>query len=330
MKIWYNNGKIEKLIEDTEIITDDFIKGRLPKIKKVDLLKEKISKEAIIDYYIKQNHNFEETYRWLNISRNELKILINYYNICKSKSLIMDKVRNKRTHESYIEGGKKSSETQKKYWNSKSTEDLEIWKIKCRDAQLKMSGEQKFKKLDKYFKTMSAKSSEEITQINNRRSISCRKTWSNPELIEKQHQTLLKNNESRKSQFKSIGEEKLYYFLIESYPNLKYNSKIDERYPYYCDFYIPELDLFIEYQGHPSHGRYPYKKSSKYSKDFCKKYKDNWLNTYTIRDVEKYQCAVNNQLNYIRIYPRASLSDNINLNPIKFKELLITLYTIQK
>ena len=29
-----------------------------------------------------------------------------------------------------------------------------------------------------------------------------------------------------------------------------------EEYPFYCDFYIPEKDLYIEYQGHWTHGKF--------------------------------------------------------------------------
>ena len=32
----------------------------------------------------------------------------------------------------------------------------------------------------------------------------------------------------------------------------------DSRYPYNCDFYIPCLDLFIEFQGYWTHGEHPF------------------------------------------------------------------------
>lgn len=39
-----------------------------------------------------------------------------------------------------------------------------------------------------------------------------------------------------------------------------YNNKT--TYPYSCDFYIPEIDYFIEFQGSWVHGKHPYNPSS--------------------------------------------------------------------
>lgn len=60
----------------------------------------------------------------------------------------------------------------------------------------------------------------------------------------------------------SSFEEKVYDLLKEKFINIKrqYKSKV---YPFRCDFYIPNLDLYIEIQGHPSHGKEPYNKNDK-------------------------------------------------------------------
>lgn len=52
-------------------------------------------------------------------------------------------------------------------------------------------------------------------------------------------------------------EQKVYNKLIEIYPDLLYDVKVDDRYPYFVDFYIPSKDLFIELNAHPSHGTRP-------------------------------------------------------------------------
>ena len=36
-----------------------------------------------------------------------------------------------------------------------------------------------------------------------------------------------------------------------------------DRYPFNCDFYIKSKDLFIEYQGHPSHGYCPFNRNNR-------------------------------------------------------------------
>ena len=45
--------------------------------------------------------------------------------------------------------------------------------------------------------------------------------------------------------------------IIQYYPDVIYDVIVDGRYPYYCDFYIPSEDLFIELNAHPSHGSKP-------------------------------------------------------------------------
>ena len=67
-----------------------------------------------------------------------------------------------------------------------------------------------------------------------------------------------KNRLARKNQLcRTKAEQKLYETLIKIYSDLQYDVKVNDKYPYYCDFYIPSLALFIELQAHPSHGRLP-------------------------------------------------------------------------
>lgn len=53
--------------------------------------------------------------------------------------------------------------------------------------------------------------------------------------------------------------------LKEKFNNVKRNYK-SELYPFHCDFYIPEKDLYIEYQGHPGHGNEPFDEQNSYHK----------------------------------------------------------------
>ena len=118
--VWYNNSKLEKLIKRGEEIPLGFIKGRLPKPKKVDLLSDKISKKDLYKFYIIENHSFNETFEYFNINRSDLRILISFYNIKKDPKQAKKNSKYKRTHEEAIEIGKKSGETQKKNWENKS------------------------------------------------------------------------------------------------------------------------------------------------------------------------------------------------------------------
>lgn len=110
----------------------------------------------------------------------------------------------------------------------------------------------------------------------------------------------------------SSAETKFYEELLKENKNKTiYKQYKDERYPFYCDFYILEDDLFIELNAHWTHGGRPYD-----SQDIeCQKQLSIWqekaktsqfyqnaIITWTIRDVEKQECAKKNNLNYKVIY----------------------------
>jgi len=44
-----------------------------------------------------------------------------------------------------------------------------------------------------------------------------------------------------------------------------------ERYPYEVDFWLPKYDLFIEIQGHWTHGDHPYDESNEDDKALLEK-----------------------------------------------------------
>lgn len=110
----------------------------------------------------------------------------------------------------------------------------------------------------------------------------------------------------------SEPERKLYEKLLAENENkhIYRNYKCD-RYPYYCDFYIEEDDLFIELNAHWTHGGHPFDENNEddleklaewEEKAKTSKFYANAIQTWTVRDVEKQQCAKENKLNYIVIY----------------------------
>lgn len=87
----------------------------------------------------------------------------------------------------------------------------------------------------------------------------------------------------------------------------QYNK--DARYPYLCDFYDKERDLFIEVNACWTHGGHWY--DSETDADVCAKWKAkskdstyyaNALDVFTKRDVEKRECARKNKLNYVTLW----------------------------
>jgi hypothetical protein len=121
--------------------------------------------------------------------------------------------------------------------------------------------------------------------------------------LEKINNTKKEHNSFKKSK----DEDIIYKMLIHKFPNTirQYKSIL---YPYFCDFYIPELDLYIEYNGHWTHGFEPYIGTEEQNKkinlwesknnDFYKQA----IYVWTELDVQKRQTFEKNNLNYLIFY----------------------------
>lgn len=124
----------------------------------------------------------------------------------------------------------------------------------------------------------------------------------------KEYLTKKKNNSFNTSK----PEEELYKSLLEQYNEKTILRRYkEERYPFYCDFYILEDDLFIELNAHWTHGGKPYdpediecQQKLKLWQEKAKqsKFYENAIKTWTERDVEKQRVAKENKLNYKVIY----------------------------
>ena len=111
----------------------------------------------------------------------------------------------------------------------------------------------------------------------------------------------------------SIPENIFYKTLCEEYTKEKVlrNYKT-EKYPYRCDFYIKDLDLYIECNFHWTHGDHPFDKNNlediKLLNEWREKAKTSQfykqaIETWTIRDINKLECLRKNKLNFKIIYP---------------------------
>ena len=122
-------------------------------------------------------------------------------------------------------------------------------------------------------------------------------------IVAKIHGTMKRNN----SYVVSKSELKMYDILVQKFGvddvERQYKS---ELYPFACDFYVKSLDLYIELNGHWTHGERFYNESEQYTIDFLKRLNNNQGRYYTKAkyifsklDVEKYMTAKKNQLNYL-------------------------------
>ena len=116
---------------------------------------------------------------------------------------------------------------------------------------------------------------------------------------------------------KSKEEIEIYNMLIRKFSNveIQYKSKL---YPYKCDYYIVDLDLYIEYQGTWHHGTEPFDINNPNHQKIVKLWEDRSKETnfkgdkkkqynvaiynWTIRDPLKRQIAKDNNLNYLEFF----------------------------
>ena len=132
-----------------------------------------------------------------------------------------------------------------------------------------------------------------------------------------------KSQDNRQISSKSKLENNFLNYLKLKYKSddiiTQYKSK---EYPYYCDFYIKSINLYIEIQGHWTHNDHPFDINNLNdqlimdiwrTKSLSDKYYKNALNTWTIKDVEKRNTAIQNNLNYLEIFGKTDLNKYIDI-----------------
>ena len=147
---------------------------------------------------------------------------------------------------------------------------------------------------------------------------------SSNEIQEKIYNTKLLNNSFNIS----YQEDVCFDLLKEKYSDCIRQYK-SELYPFNCDFYIPSLDLYIEYNGSHYHHYHPFDinddndinelnrlkekaENSNAHKNGKKSQYDNIIYTWTILDSKKRNIAQQNNLNYIEFWNINEVKEWIN------------------
>lgn len=187
---------------------------------------------------------------------------------------------------------------------------------------------------EKHKKTMKQRYGVEYTLQSNELRQKVYKTISN-----RIAENYYNNPKSEVTQYSSRGEKLIFNTLKEKYPDIlqyyrdnRYAS-LRTGYQFECDFYIPSLDLFIEYQGFPTHGTHPYNKNDENDKNellelkkqikYCNEnnksdsfYKAK-IDAWTKGDVYKRNIAKWHNLNYIEFFEDyEKLSEDLILNKV--------------
>lgn len=211
---------------------------------------------------------------------------------CREK--IKDTCINKYGKDSFFktdEWKEKVKQTSLKNWGVDSPNKSEIVKAKIQKSILKKYGTSSY-----------------LNSKENREYLNKHKN----ELKQKEYNTKKSNN----SFVNSKAEDYVFELLCTKYSKVLRYYRSD-LYPYNCDFYIPELDLYIEYNGNWTHGNKPYedsvedkavvklwkqKASEVNFKGIPKNYYLQAIYVWTKLDIEKRKIAKKNKLNFIEFW----------------------------
>ncbi len=116
---------------------------------------------------------------------------------------------------------------------------------------------------------------------------------------------------SKNGSHTSKQEDEIYEILCTRYKEVKRQYK-SELYPFPCDFYLVDKDIYIEFQGTWTHGPKPFenipedlklltKWENKYKLLHSSYYKKA-IHTWTIRDPLKRKIAKENNLNWLEFF----------------------------
>jgi len=174
--------------------------------------------------------------------------------------------------------------------------------------------------LEKYGETCASKSNEIKEKIKN----TCLEKYNHSSYLQsdeyKKHKVeyIIKRRNTLKQHHKLVQSksEAYIYNLLKHYFNDIICQYYSLNYPFYCDFYIPEIDTYIEYQGYYTHGGHPYDDNNiddKIEFDRLIKLNNNHktpghnlyntkINVWTIDDINKRNIAKENNLNYIEFW----------------------------
>lgn len=162
------------------------------------------------------------------------------------------------------------------------------------------SDEKNLQRSINFMKTWSKKSPEEREQIAKKKT----QNINTPKSLEKAKQTRY----THKTYKKSKEEDNFYKKLLLKFnrDDIIRNYPMDSRYPFQVDFYIKSMDLFIEYQGHQTHGFAPFDSNNAEHINYLSKMESVGvdMSTWIIRDVNKLQTAKRNNINLLLVYPR--------------------------
>lgn len=208
--------------------------------------------------------------------------------------------------------------------SNRSEEEKYNTYIKHKNTFIERFGVDWYSKLPKHKEKISKMMQSEII-LSKRKQTSLLKygdlTYNNQEL---RTYTMKQNN----SYAKSKTEDTVYELLTEKFKNVERQYRSD-KYPFNCDFYIYDLDLYIEFNGSHYHHKHPFDENNEEdikernklvsfaenSKRHLERKKSQYaviLYTWTNLDPRKRNTAKENNLNFIEFWNIDEVKNWIN------------------
>lgn len=134
-------------------------------------------------------------------------------------------------------------------------------------------------------------------------------------------QKAIQTKRVNKSLNTSSEEQQLLKILNNNFTNVEQNYDKDSRYPFSVDFFIKDLDLFVELNLHWTHCGHFFDKNSPEDMQILNNMKEksngseyyaNAIQVWTQRDQKKREMAKKNNLNYVVLWSQQDIKDWIN------------------
>lgn len=201
---------------------------------------------------------------------------------------------------------KRKAETSLKKYGTESPFQSDEFKEKSKKTCLEKYGVDNYNKTSEYRKMMQ----EKMPEIREKMAETSVKKYGvdsyskTQEYLQRCHDTKKLNHTFNSSSI----EEGFARWLTEN--RIKFERQYrSAKYPFNCDFYFPNKDLYLEIQGSWTHGRHPFDPTNPDDQAELQKmidkntdYYNVAIETWTVRDPLKRKTAKENNLNWIEVF----------------------------
>ena len=150
--------------------------------------------------------------------------------------------------------------------------------------------------------------------------------WKNKDVIKQCILNRFKNKIEINNITSSKEEQTCFEILSKKFKTIIRQHIDEEKYPFYCDFYIKDIDTWIEFNGFMTHGGHPFNETDNddinrlnYLKSLDLSHKtpgnnlyNSTIYTWTVKDPIKRKIAIKNNLKYFEFFNIEELQTWIN------------------